>query len=35
VVEEQFNFEVNEISWNNTSDLFYLTNGLGCVHILS
>ncbi|XP_063389363.1 THO complex subunit 3 [Cydia fagiglandana] len=35
VTEEQFNFEVNEISWNNSSDLFYLTNGLGCVHILS
>jgi THO complex subunit 3 len=33
--EEQFNFEVNEISWNNTSDLFFLTNGQGCVHILS
>ncbi|GBP19332.1 THO complex subunit 3 [Eumeta japonica] len=35
VVEEQFNFEVNEISWNLTSDLFFLTNGLGCVHILT
>lgn len=33
--EEQFNFEVNEIAWNNKSDLFYLTNGVGCVHILS
>lgn len=33
--EEQFNFEVNEIAWNNTSDLFFLTNGQGCVHILS
>ncbi|XP_017491812.1 PREDICTED: THO complex subunit 3 [Rhagoletis zephyria] len=33
--EEQFNFEVNEIAWNNTSDMFFLTNGLGCVHILS
>lgn len=33
--EEQFNFEVNEISWNNTSDQFFLTNGQGCVHILS
>lgn len=32
--EEQFHFEVNEISWNNTSDLFFLTNGQGCVHIL-
>ncbi|CAG4973506.1 THO complex subunit 3 [Colias croceus] len=35
VTEEQFNFEVNEISWNITSDLFFLTNGLGCVHILT
>ncbi|KPJ19343.1 THO complex subunit 3 [Papilio machaon] len=35
VTEEQFNFEVNEISWNNDSDLFYLTNGLGCVHIMT
>ncbi|KAI5641031.1 THO complex subunit 3 [Phthorimaea operculella] len=35
VTEEQFNFEVNEISWNHSSDLFYLTNGLGCVHILT
>ncbi|XP_046480721.1 THO complex subunit 3 [Neodiprion pinetum] len=33
--EEQFNFEVNEISWNKDSDTFYLTNGQGCVHILS
>lgn len=33
--EEQFNFEVNEIAWNNSSDLFFLTNGLGSVHILS
>lgn len=32
--EEQFHFEVNEISWNNTSDLFFLTNGQGCIHIL-
>lgn len=33
--EEQFNFEVNEIAWNNTSDLFFLTNGQGCIHVLS
>ncbi|XP_063707357.1 THO complex subunit 3 [Culicoides brevitarsis] len=33
--EEQFNFEVNEIAWNNTSDLFFLTNGQGAIHILS
>jgi len=32
--EEQFNFEVNEISWNKQSNLFFLTNGQGCVHIL-
>lgn len=32
--EEQYHFEVNEISWNNTSDLFFLTNGQGCIHIL-
>lgn len=25
--EEQFKFEVNEISWNNDSNLFFLTNG--------
>lgn len=35
VTEEQFNFEVNEISWNNESDLFFLTNGLGCIHIMA
>lgn len=34
IAEEQSNFEVNEISWNNTSDLFFLTNGQGCIHIL-
>ncbi|XP_066917607.1 THO complex subunit 3-like [Clytia hemisphaerica] len=33
--EEQFKFEVNEISWNNTNDLFFLTNGHGCVIILN
>jgi len=33
--EEQFRFEVNEISWNNTNDLFFLTNGHGCINILS
>uniref|UniRef100_A0A1B0GNP4 Uncharacterized protein n=1 Tax=Phlebotomus papatasi TaxID=29031 RepID=A0A1B0GNP4_PHLPP len=33
--EEQFGFEVNEIAWNNRSDLFFLTNGQGCVHILN
>lgn len=33
--EEQFKFEVNEISWNNRNDLFFLTNGHGCINILS
>ncbi|GAB6031574.1 THO complex subunit 3 [Chamberlinius hualienensis] len=33
--DEQFKFEVNEISWNNTNDLFFLTNGQGCIQILS
>lgn len=33
--DEQFKFEVNEISWNNDNDLFFLTNGQGCIHILS
>lgn len=35
ISEQQFNFEVNEMSWNNESDLFFLTNGLGCVYVLS
>lgn len=26
---------MNEIAWNNTSDLFFLTNGQGCIHVLS
>ncbi|MEE6479714.1 hypothetical protein FKM82_012347 [Ascaphus truei] len=33
--EEQFKFEVNEISWNNDNNLFFLTNGNGCINILS
>uniref|UniRef100_F6U8Y9 THO complex subunit 3 n=1 Tax=Xenopus tropicalis TaxID=8364 RepID=F6U8Y9_XENTR len=33
--EEQFKFEVNEISWNNDNDMFFLTNGNGCISILS
>ncbi|XP_071793248.1 THO complex subunit 3-like [Asterias amurensis] len=33
--EEQFKFEVNEISWNNKNDLFFLTNGHGCINVLS
>ncbi len=32
--DEQFKFEVNEISWNNTGELFFLTSGPGSVHIL-
>lgn len=32
--EEQFKFEVNEISWNNEGDLFFLTSGNGTIHIL-
>lgn len=32
--EEQFKFEVNEISWNNDNDMFFLTNGSGCINIL-
>jgi len=34
--EHQFKFEVNEITWNNKNDLFYITNaqgGQGYVHI--
>ncbi len=31
--DEQFRFEVNEISWNREGDLFFLTNGQGCVHV--
>ncbi|XP_059473059.1 THO complex subunit 3 [Neocloeon triangulifer] len=33
--EKQFKFEVNEISWNKDGDLFFLTNGQGCINILS
>ncbi|XP_076812837.1 THO complex subunit 3-like [Clavelina lepadiformis] len=32
---EQFKVEVNEITWNNTNDLFFLTTGLGTVQIYS
>ena len=32
--DEQFKFEVNEISWNNEGDLFFLTSGHGSIHIL-
>ncbi|KAI1303021.1 THO complex subunit 3 [Halotydeus destructor] len=33
--EYPFKFEVNEISWNNDNDLFFLTSGNGEVHVLS
>uniref|UniRef100_H2ZMH6 Uncharacterized protein n=1 Tax=Ciona savignyi TaxID=51511 RepID=H2ZMH6_CIOSA len=32
---EQFKVEVNEITWNNTNDLFFLTTGLGTIQIHS
>nr|CAB3266947.1 THO complex subunit 3-like [Phallusia mammillata] len=32
---EQFKVEVNEIAWNNTNDLFFLTTGQGTVQIYS
>lgn len=35
IADQQFKFEVNEISWNKESNLFFLTNGQGCVHVLS
>ncbi|GFN90554.1 tho complex subunit 3-like [Plakobranchus ocellatus] len=35
ITDEQFKFEVNEISFNNDGDLFFLTSGHGSVHILS
>lgn len=34
--EQQFKFEVNELSWNNANDLFFLTNaqsGQGYINI--
>ena len=31
--EKQFKSEVNEISWNMDNDLFYLTNGQGCIEM--
>ncbi|CAG5120708.1 unnamed protein product [Candidula unifasciata] len=33
--EEQFKFEVNEISFNKDGDLFFLTSGHGNIHIFS
>jgi len=32
---EQFKVEVNEIAWNNTNDLFFLTTGTGSIQIHS
>lgn len=32
--DQQFKFEVNEISWNNANTHFFLTSGQGCIHIL-
>lgn len=31
--EQQFKFEVNEMSWDKTGQFFFLTSGLGCIHI--
>ncbi|CAH1791253.1 unnamed protein product [Owenia fusiformis] len=33
--DEQFKFEVNEISWNKQGNLFFLTSGQGAINILS
>jgi len=33
--EKQFRFEVNELSWNKENDLFFVTNGQGCIEILT
>lgn len=33
--EEQFKFEVNEITWNTHGDLFFITSGQGSIHIWS
>lgn len=33
--EQGFKFEVNELSWNNDNDKFFLTSGSGHVHILN
>jgi THO complex subunit 3 len=32
--EKQFKFEVNEISWNVENNLFFLTNGQGCIEVI-
>jgi THO complex subunit 3 len=33
--EKQSKFETNEISWNLENDLFFLTNGQGCIEVLT
>ncbi|KAK7592832.1 hypothetical protein V9T40_007584 [Parthenolecanium corni] len=33
IIEKQFNYEVNEIGWNNSGNLFFITNGLGAVPV--
>ncbi|OQR79911.1 THO complex subunit 3-like [Tropilaelaps mercedesae] len=33
--EQQFKFEVNEMSWDKTGHFFFLTSGLGCIHVFS
>lgn len=35
VNDQQFKFEVNELSWNIDNSYFFLTNGQGCIYILS
>ena len=34
-LEKQFKFEVNEISWNNDGDYFFLTTGLGTLQVMN
>lgn len=31
--EKQFPYEVNEISWNNNGNLFFITNGQGAIPV--
>jgi len=33
--EQQFKFEVNEMSWDKSGQFFFLTSGLGCIHVYS
>ncbi|KAG8176684.1 hypothetical protein JTE90_002676 [Oedothorax gibbosus] len=35
IADQQFKFEVNELSWNMDNSHFFLTNGQGCIYILS